>query len=77
MRDRPSDHHRRVLETKLGRKLKPSEVAHHADENKANNASANLSVQERSAHTTEHNRHRSLSRLRAALRMVREKRKSY
>lgn len=78
MRDRPSDTaHRRVLEAKLGRPLKPTEVADHADEDKTNNAPANLSAKDRGAHTSQHNRTRGLSKLRAALRMPREGKKSY
>lgn len=68
MRDRKSDTaHRTALETKLGRKLLPNEVADHLDEDKSNNTPANLQPMDRGAHTTHHNRHRTLSRLRAAI----------
>lgn len=78
MRDRPNDTtHRRVLEAKLGRPLKPTEVADHADEDKSNNTPANLSAKDRGAHTTQHNRARGLSKLRAALRMPQERKKAY
>lgn len=78
MRDRTDDHtHRQVAATKLGRPLKPSEVVDHLDEDKANNAPANLQVVPRGAHTAKHNRQRRLSKLRGALRMVKEKRKVY
>lgn len=78
MRDRPSDSaHRRPLEAKLGRPLKPTEVSDHVDENKANNTSANLRAVDRGAHTAQHNRTRGLSKLRAALRMTTERKRSY
>jgi hypothetical protein len=79
MRDRKNDsQHRQVAEAKLGRKLRADEVAHHLDEDKSNNAGANIAVQGRSAHSSEHGRNRGgLSRLRAALRMVKEGKKSY
>lgn len=78
MRDRPNDRvHRRVAAAKLGRPLKPTEVAHHLDEDKANNQGANLAVESRSNHTIRHNQTRQLGRLRAALRMIRERSKLY
>lgn len=78
MRDRPNDDHRKRVEARLGRKLGTDEVVDHADEDKSNNQDANLSVQERDKHTAEHNRNRhGLSKLRSALRMVKEKRKLY
>jgi hypothetical protein len=77
MRDRPNEKHRAVAEAKLGRKLKPNEVVDHADEDKANNDPANLNPQDRGAHTSQHNRNRGLSKLRASLRMFREGRKIY
>jgi len=78
MRDRSSDSaHRDVLEAKLGRTLLPNEVAAHGDENKANNTPANLTAQDRGAHTAQHNRTRGLSKLRAALRMPAERKRSY
>lgn len=77
MRDRPSDIHRRLTEAELGRKLGPNEVVHHRDEDKTNNAKENRAVEARGAHTAAHNKTRSLSKLRAALRMVRDGKKSY
>jgi hypothetical protein len=77
MRDRPNDQHRAVAEAKVGRKLTINEIVHHADEDKANNAPANLDVKERGPHTSDHNKNRGLSRLRSALRMVREGKKLY
>ena len=78
MRDRPSDTiHRTVVARTVGRSLKANEVVHHANEDKADNTPINLAVTPRSVHTSEHNRTRSLSKLRASLRMVREKRKLY
>lgn len=77
MRDRPNDNHRRVLEAKLGRKLKPTEVGHHQDEDKSNNVPHNLEAQDRGEHTRMHNKNRPTSKLRAALRMVKDRKKSY
>jgi hypothetical protein len=77
MRDRPNDKHRQVAEAKLGRKLLPTEVVDHVDEDKANNAPANLSPEDRGAHTAKHNKNRGLSKLRSALRMTKEGRKLY
>ena len=78
MRDRPSDTaHRRALERKLGRTLLPSEIAHHANEDKTDNTSTNLNAKARNVHTSEHNRRRGLSKLRASLRMVREGKRLY
>ena len=78
MRDRPSDTtHRRVVERKLGRPLTPSEVVHHENEDKADNTSSNLNVKARNVHTSEHNRRRGLSKLRASLRMVQEQKRLY
>ena len=79
MRDRPSSsNHRQVLEAKLGRKLGPNEVADHQNEDKADNSPANLSAQDRGAHTARHNSNRGLSKLRRALRLTQGKeKKSY
>jgi hypothetical protein len=80
MRDRPNDSaHRRALEAKIGRKLLPNEVAHHVDEDKANNAPANLLAKTRAQHSAEHATipARNLSKLRAALRMQRTGKKLY
>ena len=78
MRDRSSDTaHRRAAEAMLRRKLAPDEVVHHANEDKADNSPINLNVKRRSVHSAGHNRTRSLSKLRASLRMVREKKRLY
>jgi hypothetical protein len=71
VRDRPSSsNHRAVAEAKLGRKLLPNEVVDHANEDKADNSPANISAEDRAAHTARHNANRGLSRLRAALRVT-------
>lgn len=78
MRDRQDDTtHRANAAGTLGRPLRPGEIVHHRDEDKANSSPANLTVQTRSAHTTQHNQSRTLSKLRAALRMVRERKKLF
>lgn len=77
MRDRKSDKHRAIAEQKVGRKLGPNEIVHHADEDKDNNAPLNLDVEGRSHHTAAHNRARPLSKLRASLRMVKRGEKLY
>ena len=78
MRDRKDDQtHRRVAAAKLGRKLAPHEVVDHINENKADNSPANLAVESRSAHTRHHAGARSLSKLRASLRMVNERKRLY
>ncbi len=47
--------HRAIMEAAIGRKLKSTEVVHHWDENKANNALDNLCLmRSRSAHTRLH-----------------------
>jgi len=75
MRDRKTDAHRAAGERKAGRKLGPNEIVHHKDENKDNNAPDNLVLVDRAQHTASHNRARSLSRLRRALRVVAGKEK--
>jgi hypothetical protein len=77
MRDRKNDAHRAAGARKAGRTLGPNEIVHHVDENKSNNADANLAIEPRGAHTTQHNRTRPLSKLRASLRMMKEGRKLY
>lgn len=47
----------------------PGQVRHHKDENKENNAPGNLEVQNRGAHTTDHNKNRGLGKLRKSLTM--------
>ena len=78
MRDRPNDRlHRRIAEAKIGRKLKPTEVVDHLNEDKTDQSPANLAVKRRGPHTAQHNQTRGLSKLRSSLRMVHEKRKAY
>lgn len=78
MRDRKSDAHRAAGERKAGRKLGPNEIVHHVDEDKSNNSPANIEAGvPRGKHTAEHNRGRGVSRLRKALRDVKEGRKLY
>lgn len=78
MRDRKNDTaHRDAAEAKLGRKLQPGEVVDHLDEDKTNNAPSNLDAKPRGVHTTQHNRARGLSKLRASLRMHKEGKKIY
>lgn len=78
MRDRKNDTtHRQIASRAAGRKLTPNEVAHHLDEDKSNNASSNLLVESRSAHTKRHNRTRSLGRLRKALTMAKRGERLY
>lgn len=47
--------HRVVLENKLGRLLAPGEEAHHADEDKSNNAPSNIELKSKSDHAKHHN----------------------
>lgn len=78
MRDRKSDSaHRTAAERKIGRKLQPSEVVDHLNEDKGDNSPANLDPKQRGAHTVQHNRSRGLSKLRAALRMHKEGKRIY
>ena len=78
MRDRKSDtSHRLATERKLGRKLGANEVVDHLNEDKSDNAPANLDPKPRGAHTAQHNRSRGLSKLRASLRMHKEGKKIY
>lgn len=77
MRDRTSDAHRKAAALHLGRPLKKGELVHHRNEDKSDNSKANLEVTGRSRHTTDHNKARPVSKLRASLRMVREGRKFY
>lgn len=63
MRDRKNDNHMKVVPAG------PGQVRHHKDENKENNAPDNLEVQDRGAHTADHNKHRGLSKLRKSLSM--------
>lgn len=78
MRDRRDDKtHRNVAAAKLGRPLAPGEVAHHVDEDKTNNRPDNVDVKSRKVHTADHNANRDVSKVRAALRMVKERKKLY
>lgn len=47
--------HRHVMGQHLGRKLKPTEIVHHKDENKLNNAIGNLEIVTRKSHKELHN----------------------
>lgn len=71
MRDRKSDAHRTIAERGAGRKLASSEDVHHKDEDKDNNAPANLEPMPHGKHSSETNRsrHTSLHKLRKALTM--------
>ncbi len=77
MRDRPSDKHRTVAEQKLGRPIKPGHDVDHLDENKDNNAPANLHETPHAAHTAKSNRSRTTAKLQKALAMVHKGIKSY
>ena len=78
MRDRKDDTtHRTVAAAKLGRPLKPNEVVDHGNEDKQDNSPANVNAMDRGAHTAQHNRSRGVSKVRAALRMVKEGKKLY
>lgn len=57
--------------------VKPGQIRHHKDENKANNAPDNLEAQDRGAHTTAHNKTRGLGKLRKALTMHQRGEKLY
>lgn len=46
--------HRVVIEEHIGRKLKPTEIVHHKNENKTDNRIDNLQVMTRSEHTKMH-----------------------
>lgn len=48
------DQHRIVMESILGRALKPDEIVHHKDGNKRNNAPSNLEVMSRKTHMEHH-----------------------
>ena len=79
MRDRPNEKHRTALETKLGRKLKPGEVADHVDMDKDNNAPANLRPMERGEHSSRHSdpAAKVQAKLKKALTMTRRGEKLY
>lgn len=77
MRDRPSEKHRQVAAAAKGRPLTPAEVVHHRDEDKANNSKGNLAIEDRGKHTAAHNAARGLSRLRGALKAIRQGGKTY
>lgn len=46
--------HRRVMEEKLGRRLRPNEIVHHKNEIKRDNHPDNLEVMTRAQHIAEH-----------------------
>ena len=78
MRDRKDDHtHRRIAAARLGRTLASHEVVDHLNEDKHDNSPANLTVESRAAHTKHHAGARSLSKLRASLRMAKEGKRLY
>lgn len=77
MRDRKSDRYRDVQERKMGRKLQPHEVVDHINEDKTDDSPANLRTMDRGKHTSQHNKGRKVSKLRASLRMVKEGKKIY
>ena len=71
MRDRKSDAHMKIP-------VQPGNVRHHKDENKDNNAPANLEEKSRSQHTRDHNRTPSVvKKLQKALNMPARKEKLY
>ena len=77
MRDRPTDKHRRLAEQRLGRKLHRDEIVHHKNEDKTDNSPGNHEIVPRGKHTSDHNKARGLSKLRAALRMGRDGKRLY
>lgn len=48
--------HVRLMELKIGRRIKPSETVHHKDEDRKNNAIENLELMTRSEHSKLHRR---------------------
>lgn len=46
--------HRRAMENRLGRELRPGEVVHHLDEDKTNNRHSNLVALSAAVHTVIH-----------------------
>lgn len=46
--------HRKLIEKKLGRKLKPEEIIHHKDHNPTNNTLSNLEILTRQEHRILH-----------------------
>lgn len=72
MRDRKNDKHRDIAKAALGRPLKPGHDIDHLNENKDDNAPANLRELPHGAHTTKSNKSRGLAKLQKALAMVRK-----
>ena len=77
MRDRPSDTHRRVAAKTAGGALPKGVDVHHKDDNKANNAGANLEVMPHGAHSSHTSKSAGLRKLRHALSMEARKEKLY
>jgi len=48
--------HVRIMELRLGRRIGPTEVVHHRDHDRQNNADENLELTERGQHSREHRR---------------------
>lgn len=55
--------HRVIAENKLGRLLKPDEIAHHADHDKSNDDPANIEVMKVAEHSAHHARKPRMSQL--------------
>lgn len=79
MRDRRTDEHHAILESKLGRKLRPDEVADHVNMDKTDNRKANLRPETRSEHSKRHGTResRTTGRIVKALTMSRRGEKLY
>lgn len=51
-----------LCENKEGRRMLPTEIVHHIDEDKRNDTPQNLEFKDRGVHTRDHNRERSSRR---------------